>query len=90
MLDSEKISSKIILVIFIGLFSFFLLLNILQILTVEYAVWTGKLGIKEYIEIIKKWSEGFWKNISWALNLIFIGKESASYIKYRTKKKKKS
>jgi t-SNARE complex subunit (syntaxin) len=30
---------------------------------------------------MKKWSEGFWKNISWCINLFFIGKEVITKIK---------
>ena len=70
-----KSSKHVIFVIFIGLFSFFLLLNFLQIVTIHYWILKG-IPINEfYIEIMKKWSEGFWKNISWCINLFFIGKE---------------
>lgn len=70
-----KLSKNIILAIFIGLFAFFLLLNVLQIITIHYWVLKGIPINEAYITIMKKWSEGFWKNTSWCINLFFIGRE---------------
>lgn len=71
---------NIIFTIFIGLFAFFILLNLMQIITLHYWVYKGIQIDQEYITIMKKWSEGFWKNVSWCINLFFVAKEIAERI----------
>ena len=81
-----KLNKNIFFCIFIGLFAFFLLLNVVQMITIHYWVLKGMQINEAYITIMKKWSEGFWKNTSWCMNLFFIGKEITEKTKNKDNK----